>query len=116
MNSSPGQRFVEWAQIVGFTEKDVGGPFHLHHAPVVATRKVLNDWTEEPSPTIETTMQSADVQLISETLSLLEVFDFEEDILRQRKVDSGLSQLRSKVVVTVEVELEPEGAQVGTRR
>jgi hypothetical protein len=99
---------IDRFKIVFFLEDYVSSVFDLHKAPVILIDKVTNDRAVLPDDFIQLTMKIFNVDVVSNFLSFIKIFNLHKDIIEQLKINLLLVDRRYQQIVSVTVELQPK--------
>src|SRR5436853_1683456 len=96
-------------EIVDAPKDDVGRVLHLHDAPVVAAER-SESWTVTDDGGVQDGVKFGDVEVVGDQLGFLPVADGGKRVVEHLEVNLPGPEFGREPVVTVEIQLRPEGA------
>jgi hypothetical protein len=108
-----GHGFVEGTQITLIFKDQIEGKLDLHQRPMVSRGEMPDHWAEFSCHLIQPPMEPFHVDHIGEVLGFGEILDLDKDVLHETAGDVPLGEPGGQLVVSVEVELQPEGSPGG---
>jgi len=105
--------FVERTQITLIFEDHIKGKLDLHQRPMVSRGEMPDHWAEFSCHLVQPPVEPFDIESIGQLLGLGKVLDLDKDILQETAGEVPLREPGGQLVVSVEVELQPEGSPGG---
>lgn len=104
---------IKGAEITLEFESHIHGKLDLHQGPMIPRREMPKDWAELFCHLIQPPVEEFDRKPIGELLSFLEILRVQKGIVQETVGDCFLLEKAGQVMVSVKIELQPEGSPGG---